>query len=90
MSERYDILTSRENNGKTYWTKIGTMWPLDNGGFSLNFDALPIPTLYNDKLQVKAVAFEPKEREDKPASGGFGSGKAAPRRNDEMDDEIPF
>lgn len=89
MSERYDILTSRENNGKTYWTKIGTMWPLDNGGFSLNFDALPIPTLYNDKLQVKAVAFEPKEREEK-SPGGFGGGKSPPSRRHDMDDEIPF
>lgn len=91
MTDRYDILTSRESNGKTYWTKIGTMWPLDNGGFSLNFDALPIPTLYQDKLQVKAVAFEPKERDQSGSgkSGGDAYGKVKPRRDD-LDDEIPF
>ena len=90
MTDRYDILTSRENNGKTYWTKIGTMWPLDNGGFSLNFDALPIPTLYQDKLQVKAVAFEPKERDQAGSAKGSGKSGGGQSRRDDMDDEIPF
>lgn len=80
---RYDILTSREGgNGKNYYTKIGTMWPLDKGGFSLSFDALPIPTLRDGKLEVRAVAWEPKE---KGAAGSTGGTK-----RDELNDEIPW
>ncbi len=70
---RYDILTSRESNGKNYYTKIGTMWPLEKGGFSLTFDALPIPTLRDGKMEVRAVAWEPKAK-DGGSSGGNAGG----------------
>lgn len=79
---RYEILTTRENNGKKYYTKIGTMWPLETGGFSLTFDALPIPTLRDGKLEVRAVAWEPKPKEGGNAPSGG--------KRDDMDDEIPF
>lgn len=80
---RYDILTSRESNGKTYYTRVGTMWPLEKGGFSLSFDALPIPTLRDGKLEVRAVALEAKPKDDAGKTGGGG-------KRDELDDEIPF
>jgi hypothetical protein len=72
MTTRYDILTTREgNNGKKYYTKVGTMFPLDKGGFALTFDALPIPSLRDGKLEVRAVAWEPKPKDgQKPDLGG--------------------
>lgn len=42
MSERYDALTVRESNGKSYFTKLGVMFPNRTGeGFTLLLDAVP-------------------------------------------------
>ena len=45
MIARYDLLVPRddEKTGKTYFTKIGAMFPSKSGdGFSIVLDALPI------------------------------------------------
>ena len=45
MSERYDVLTVREgkDGGKSWFTKIGAMFPAKNGGgYMIQLDALPI------------------------------------------------
>jgi hypothetical protein len=83
MANRYDIVSPREgSNGKTYYTKIGTMWPAKNGGFSLTFDALPIPGLNRDgKLEVRVLAFEPRD-DARPA-------QRAPA-HDDLNDDVPF
>lgn len=82
MSERYDVMTAREGkDGKTYWTKIGVMFPNRNGGgFSIAFEALPVPQLRDGKIEVRAVAMVPREKQDRPAGAGAGP----------MDDSIPF
>ena len=91
MTERFDVMTPRSGrDGKTYWTRIGVMFPNRNGGFSIQFEALPIPTLSDDgKLEVRAVAMVPRERDDQ--GGGRGP---APRRETagvpDLDDEIGF
>lgn len=76
--KRYDIIVGRESNGKTYWTKIGAAFERENGGFSLSFDALPIP----GEKGCRALMVEPKSDRRDPA-------RQAPPR-DELDDEIPF
>jgi hypothetical protein len=59
----YSLSTPQERNGKTYWTRIGTMFEMKGGaGFSLVFNALPIPALNKDgQLEVRVVAFPPKD-----------------------------
>ena len=84
MAKRYDLVTPRESNGKTFYTKVGVMWPMDRGGFSLTFEALPIPSINRDgKLEVRVLAFEPRD-DDRPARGGV-----APSRDD-LNDDVPF
>ena len=81
MANHYEIKTSRHgNDGKVYWTRIGTMWPGKNNSYRITFDALPIPTLYEGKIRVEAMAFEPLEKTDAPRA------KIAHA----TDDEIPF
>jgi hypothetical protein len=74
MTDRYDVMTGRnytDRNGdqKTSWTKIGTMFATERG-FRIAFDALPLPNLRDGKIEVSAVCFPPKPREEKGAGRG--------------------
>jgi hypothetical protein len=73
MAERYDFLVFREgSDGKSYGTKVGTVWPRKNGedGFSGVLDALP--------LDGRFMILPSKPREDRGGGGG-GQGGGAPR-----------
>ena len=87
MADRYDLKTARKGkDGKTYWTKIGVMFPMrDRDGFSISLEALPIPTL-NDSggLECRIMAWEPY---DKDRADGAD---AKPRRQSDLDDKVPF
>lgn len=88
MAERYDLMTARKVGDKTYWTKIGVMFANRNGpGFRLSFEALPVASLYDGKLETVVMAFEPKPRDDEPRQQRQSS-----RRDDGPDDDsaIPF
>jgi hypothetical protein len=63
MTNRYDLCTGRKDkDGKSYWTKIGVMFPAREGdGFSIKLEALPLP---NEKGEVWISVFVPRERED--------------------------
>ncbi len=78
---RYDIISPRERNGKTYWQKIGAGFPRDNNGYSLVFDALPLP---DKDGRVNMLMVEAKPREDGPAEKPGSDVDSVP------DDEIPF
>ena len=83
--ERYDLLTTRKVGDKTYWTKIGVMFPnKDGNGFRLSFEALPIPTIYNDKLEVTVMAFPPK------GDAGSSAKRTPPATPGALDDDVPF
>jgi hypothetical protein len=74
MSDRYDMLTAREKDGRSYFTKVGVMFPNRNGdGFTAIFEALPIPGPDGCKVIVKKA--EPREQRQQPA---------------QVDDEDPF
>lgn len=60
MSDRFDALTVRESNGKSYFTKIGAAFPNRNGGYSVILDAMPAPA----DGQFKILLVEPKPRTD--------------------------
>ena len=84
---RYDLITPRERkDGKTHWQKVGAAFPRDNGGFSLVFDALPLP---DKDGNVRVLMTEAKPRDDR--GGGYGGGAPRGGAPDSLDgDAIPF
>jgi len=84
---RYDLISPRpKKDGKTHWQKIGAAFPRDKGGFSLVFDALPLP---DAEGRVSVLMTEPKPRDDNRGSYGQDSGGGRPSSND-TDGEIHF
>lgn len=80
MTDRYDAVISRKDrNGKTRYTKIGAAFPAKDGkeGFSIVLDALPMP---NAEGQAWISLFVPKPKD---ASEGKTGGN-------DMNDEVPF
>ena len=75
--ERYDCLTVREKDGKSYFTRVGVAFPAKNGdGWNVYLDALPV----NGQLLLRP----PKAREDRPVAD---QGRAT---NEGLNDQIPF
>lgn len=89
--QRYDLIVAREGKeGKVYWTKVGSGFPARSGeGFSLLFDALPLPGKDGSVWVQMRI---PQERTDSPrpqrAAQSVTSG--APPRSMDDDDQIPF
>lgn len=81
--ERYDVLCARESNGKSYFTKLGVMFPNKSGdGFTVFLDAVPAP----NEGQFKLIVKRPQERSaarSEPAAGYPSYGK-------DDDDSVPF
>lgn len=103
MSERLDALMVRnyEQNGekKAQFTKIGVAWPTSNGdGYRLQLDAIPVPTIYNNKIEMSILLSPPKERgQSQDQSSGRPDGRPGDSRFDpkpafpnDQDDDIPF
>jgi hypothetical protein len=91
MTDRMDILstrsyTTRDGEQKTAFTRIGTAWANKNGnGWSLTFEALPLPTL-NDKGQVETRALMmPPKQDGAQSSGPPAGGRRAPAYGDDSD-----
>ena len=82
MAIRKDIMTPRTSNGKTYWTRIGVAWVNENGGISLDFEALPIPAIDEKTGQIKcrAILLDAKQKTE-------GAGKDMGNMHD---DDVPF
>lgn len=99
MAERLDALiareyTDRDGNKKTSWTKIGVAFPLQNGGYSVSLEAIPLPTMGERGLETRIVLKVPQPRDDKPSarqkSYAEQSGGALRGNREDLDDEIPF
>jgi hypothetical protein len=81
---RYDLISPRaRKDGKTFWVKVGAAFPRDKGGFSLQFDALPLPDADG---KVTVLMTEPKD--DNRQAPASPRGNALPDFPDEGD--IPF
>lgn len=93
MTNRMDIVSPRAgSDGKTYFTKIGVAFETKAGGWSLSFEALPLPSI-NDKgqLECRALMMVPRERDG--AAPQRQQSRAAPTRRDDLDDDmdgVPF
>jgi hypothetical protein len=87
MADRLDAMVARENNGKTYWTKLGVAWPSKNGeGYTVVLDAMPAPV----DGQFKISLFPPKPRDNAPSGGRGSSNAGSPNTGYADRDEIPF
>lgn len=105
MSDYMEIVIARpyttsSGEQRTAFTRVGTAWPMKNReGFSLTFDALPVPTM-NDKgvieTRVLMMPPRPKDGEQQPRqqSNGYSQDKGSRRIQSNAppsfeDDDIP-
>lgn len=69
MTNRYDIVSPRPNSkdGKTYWLKIGAMFPAKDGeSFAIKLDALPLPDAKGEIWIRASVPLPPREEGQEP------------------------
>lgn len=92
MTDRYDLLTVRESNGKSYFTKLGVMFANKAGdGFNILLDGVPASV----DGQYRLIAKLPREDNDRQRSAGNdrqqsrGNGGPQNRYADDSAD-IPF
>lgn len=89
--QRYDLIVAREGKeGKVYWTKVGSGFPARNGeGFSLLFDALPLPGKDGSVWVQMRI---PQERTDSPRPQRAAQSVSSGRREyvDDPSDPLPF
>lgn len=98
MSDRYDLMTgrkykTRDGQEKTAWTRVGTMFPRDKGGFSIQLEALPLNI--DEKGGVRLMAFPPKDRDERGGGGGARGGGGGGGYDDASygakdDSDVPF
>jgi hypothetical protein len=89
MADRYDAVISRKDkNGKTRYTKIGSAFPAKDGkdGFNIVLDALPMPNA-EGQAWISLFVPKPKEETEERQAPAPARGSA---RNADMDDDIPF
>ena len=88
MTDRFDALTVRESNGKSYFTKIGAMFKNRNGeGYTLMLDAVPA----SNEGQYRILLSVPKPRDDRERSAQGDRQQAQQRSQGWGDDsEVPF
>jgi hypothetical protein len=88
MARKYQ---DRDGNEKSSFTRIGTAFTMQNGGYSIVLDAMPAPeAAQNGGMQYRILLMVPKPREDAPRDNGSYSDKRPPARRDEIDDHIGF
>lgn len=96
---RMDVCTPRpRKDGKTFWLKIGSAWPKENGSFSVSLDALPIP---DAEGRCSLMLFPEKDKQNTPGDAYLGGASQSgslpsgvPQRpvtsGPDPEDEIPF
>lgn len=95
--QRYDLIIAREGkDGRSYWTKIGSGFPARSGeGFSLSFDALPMPGKDGGCWVQMRVPQERNSAPEAPRARTVTSGRPIPFNEAAAhpslhDDDIPF
>jgi hypothetical protein len=90
MTERYDMLTVREKDGRAYFTKIGVMFPNRNGeGFTAYFEALPVPGPDGCKVVIKKAEERPQGNRGAASRPEQSSARPA-SQYDDVNEEAPF
>lgn len=86
MTERLDALAVRENDGKSYFTKIGVAFPNRDGkGYSVLLDAIPAPSEGQFKIMLRVPLPKDGADRDRQHRDRLGNGP----RVDDLDDELP-
>ena len=87
MSERLDALSVRENNSKSYFTKIGAAFPNKDGkGYTILLDAMPAPVDGQFKIMLREPLPKDGASRDAQHRGNLGNGPRAGDLNDELPD----
>lgn len=77
MSEKpWQVIVGKKVGEKTFWNRIGAAWKRDDGGFSIQLDALP--------MDGKMLIAPPREAQEQ------GSAPRPGNRVARRDDDIPF
>lgn len=85
MADRFDALTVREYNGKSYWTKIGAAFANKNGpGYIVRLDAMPASNDGQFAIHLR----EPLPKDGQQGGQQRSSGHA-PQQSD-LDDDVPY
>jgi len=96
MATHYRLVTARQGrDGKTYWTKIGVMFPMkDRDGFNISLEALPLMS-QNDQgeMECRVVAFDGTDDQQSGQSNhnrAKANGYQQQPLDADLDDEVPF
>jgi hypothetical protein len=96
MADRYDLKVARQGkDGKTYWTKIGVMFPMkERDGFNITLEALPLQTM-NDQgqMECRITAWEPYKDDHSAGFDNQPSSSSDPQSTSDATldgDVIPF
>ena len=93
MADRYDLKTARTGkDGKTYWTKIGVMFPMrDRDGFNITLEAMPLQSMNEQgQLECRITAWEPYKDDQGSARNEPSSTSDAPGTSTLDGDVVPF
>jgi hypothetical protein len=97
VADRYDLKTARTGrDGKTYWTRIGVMFPMrDRDGFNITLEAMPLQSMNEQgQLECRITAWEPYKDDQGSVRGEPSAASSAsdwPDKPDTLDDDvIPF
>ncbi len=68
-NQHYDVkhprkYTDRDGNERTYWTRCGTAWDREGGGFALELEYVPV-SVDAESGKLKLFAFEQETREER-------------------------
>lgn len=93
MASHYRLVTARQGrDGKTYWTKIGVMFPMkDRDGFNISLEALPLMS-QNDQgeMECRVVAFDGTDDQQSSHNRAKANGYQQQPLDADLDDEVPF
>ena len=89
--ERLDALSVRENNGKSYFTKIGAAFPNKDGkGYTVLLDAIPAPNEGQFKIMLREPLPKDGADRDRQHRNNLGSGAQQSQGYSDLDDDIAF
>ncbi len=93
MATHYRLVTARQGrDGKTYWTKIGVMFPMkDRDGFNISLEALPLMSMNDqNEMECRVVAFDGTDDQQSGHNRAKANAYQQQPLDADLDDEVPF
>jgi len=85
MTKRYNVRAAtgrKKDDGKSFYTNIGSAWEVKGGGFSISLDALPCRPTTRSTGSRRLLMF--------PADEVQAQAQAPFKSEGTLDDEVPF